>query len=78
VGKSLKYLPADHRLVGLTLVCRAWQSHLHPKVMKRYLIQERDYALVNRFRLRLYCEICRPPFSRQVYKRMLEEVPEFT
>ena len=71
VGKCIKFLPANYKLLNLLLVSKQWHLNLNRKIIKRYLIHEKDHNLVNSLRLKLYKVVCCPPFTRAVYTRMI-------
>ena len=61
----LKYLPANKNLLNYLLVNKEWSEILRTKVFKRYLIEDNNYNFVNKIRLKVYTQICHPPFSQQ-------------
>lgn len=58
--------------MSVLLVSKHWYSGLHRKIIKRYLISEPSGGLIEKMRLKVYRQVCSPPFSRTVYLRMVE------
>ena len=78
VQKSLKFLPPGPDILNILVVCKQWNQHLRKYAFRRYLIENNNHAFANKYRLKIYQEICSPPFTRKVYERMVAEVPDFT
>ena len=74
----VEYLPLGEHLINLLCLSKKSSILIKDFILKRFLIHESNYVFVKKHRLSLYKQICQPPFTRTVYERMVEEVPDFT
>lgn len=55
-----------------------WAKQLKNKIAKRFLIQEKNEDYLNRIRLKVYSGFCPSILTENIFKRMIEELPDFT
>lgn len=76
VGKSLKYLELNSKLVEMRLVSKEWREHLTEDIYARYLKDEENMDLLSKYRLPLYRILSNGQgFTGDIYQKMIESVP---